>query len=97
MSLVLAVCPWVIQFLSMVASVSGSWGASAVSVPLCALFGSPYWWRIRGAVSGSVLWPFPADAAEPSPFTVLEFSYEGLFLEAYRLLPVDMGSGSLVL
>lgn len=26
-----------------------------------------------------------------------ECSYEGLFLEVYRLLPVDMGSGSLLL
>ena len=51
----------------------------------------------RGASSGSVLQPIPAGPAEPSPFAVLEFSYEGLFLEAYRLLPVDTGNESSVL
>ena len=53
--------------------------------------------QVRGAASGSVLWPFPADPAQPSPFAVLEFSYEGLFLEAYGLLPVDAGNESSVL
>lgn len=72
-------------------------GSSVLSVPLYAHFGASSWWRVRGASSGSVLWPIPAGPAEPSPFAVLEFSYEGLFLEAYRLLLVDTGNESSVL